>query len=238
MAFFLHDILLLSSWHPSHISFIIECFCEMSPNMKHRRWKMVQLPSSRSLPLQGEAIAPLLMLGFSSQSASVVPSLPLESAMKAWSLNGAALFTSAHTVLLYQAQLCVSFLERFTMKAGLLPPLCIIAPRNFRAVGGCVSGSLLSAQLSIQGLLCSTEVVGGCAKMARELKWNSQILPPTCRSRIKTPVLFSLAMCLLHVSVIVKLCVICCDSFIILESTDVALLFLYNRDRTAFSCFR
>lgn len=112
------------------------------------------------------------------------------------------------------------------MKAGSLPPLFIIAPRNFLTVGGCASGSLLSAHLSIQGSLCLTEVVGGCAKMAGELKWNSQILPPTCRSLMKATVLFSLAICLLHVSMIVKLCVICCDSFIILESTDVALLSL------------
>lgn len=132
------------------------------------------------------------------------------------------LFASAYATLLYQAQLCVSFLKRFTMKAGSLPPLRIIAPRNFLAVGGCVSGSLLSAHLSIQGSLCSPKVVGGCAKMARELKWNSQILPPTYRSLIKAPVLFSLAICLLRVSMIVKLCVICCDSFIILKSTDVA----------------
>lgn len=94
-----------------------------------------------------------------------------------------------------------------------------------------MSGSLLNAHLSIQGLLCSTKVVGGCAKMARELKWNSQILPPTCRSLIKAPVLFSLAICLLHVSMIVELCVICCDSFIILESTDVALLYLQIQQR-------
>lgn len=107
------------------------------------------------------------------------------------------------------------------MKAGSLPPLCIIAPRNFLTVGGCVNGSLLSAHLFIQGSLCLPKVVGGCAKMARELKWNSQILPPTCRSLIKAPVPCSLAICLLHVSMIVKLRVICCDSFIILESTDV-----------------
>lgn len=154
--------------------------------------------------------------------------------MKAWSLNGTVLFTSAYATLLYQAQLCVSFLKRFTMKAGLLPLLCVIAPRNFLTVGGCVSGSLLSAHLSVQGSLCSTKVVGGCAKMARELKWNSQILPPTCRSLIKAPVLFSLAICLLHVSMIVKLCVICCDSFIILESTDVALLSLQIQRRNSF----
>lgn len=70
-----------------------------------------------------------------------------------------------------------------------------------------------------------------CAKMARELKWNSQISPPTSRSLIKAPVLFSLAICLLHVSTIVKLCVICCDSFIILESTDVALRSLQIQQR-------
>lgn len=108
------------------------------------------------------------------------------------------------------------------MKAGSLPPLRIIAPRNFLTVGGCVNGSLLSAHLFIQGSLCLPMVVGGCAKMAGEVKWNSQILPPTSRSLIKTPVPFSLAICLLHVSMIVKLCVICCDSFIMLESTDVA----------------
>ena len=117
------------------------------------------------------------------------------------------------------------------MKAGSLPLRCIIAPRNFLTVGGCVSGSLLSAHLSLQGSLCLTKVVGGCAKMAGELKWNSQILPPTCRSLIKAPVLFSLAICLLHVSMIVKLCVICCDSFIILESTDVVLLSLQTQQR-------
>lgn len=95
-----------------------------------------------------------------------------------------------------------------------------------------MSGSLLSVHLSIQGSLCLTEVVGGCAEMARELKWNSQILPPTCRSLIKAPVLFSLAICLLHVSMIVKLRVICRDSFIILESDDVALLSLHIQQET------
>lgn len=97
-----------------------------------------------------------------------------------------------------------------------------------------MSGSLLTAHLFIQGSLRSTEVVGGCAKMARELKWNSQILPPTRRSLIKASVLFSLAICLLHVSMIVKLCVICCDSFIIPESTDLALLSLQILQKTSF----
>lgn len=83
---------------------------------------------------------------------------------------------------------------------GCCLPFSISAPRNFLTVGGCVSGSLLTALLSIQGSLCSTEVVGGCAKMASELKWNSQILPPTCRSLIKPSILFCLAICLLHVS--------------------------------------
>lgn len=116
-------------------------------------------------------------------------------------------------------------------------PLHITAPRNFLTVGGCVNGSLLSAHLFIQGSLCLPKVVGGCAKMAGELKWNSQILPPTYRSLIKTPVPFSLAICLLLVSMIVKLCVICCDSFIMLESTDVALLSFF-RCRSVFCCFR
>lgn len=111
---------------------------------------------------------------------------------------------------------------------GCCLPFSISAPRNFLTVGGCVSGSLLTAHLSIQGSLCSTEVVGGCAKMASELKWNSQILPPTCRSLIKPSILFCLAICLLHVSMIVKLCVICCDSLIMLESMDPAV----------FSCLR
>lgn len=74
----------------------------------------------------------------------------------------------------------------------------------------------------MSGSLYPSKVVGGCAKMARELKWNSQILPPTCHSLMKAPVLFSLAICRLRVSTIVKLCVICRDSFIILESADVA----------------
>lgn len=97
-----------------------------------------------------------------------------------------------------------------------------------------MSGSLLTAHLSIQGSLCSTEVVGGCAKMASELKWNSQILPPTCRSLIKPSILFRLAICLLHVSMIVKLCVICCDSLIMLESMDPALLSLQMQQKTSF----
>lgn len=42
----------------------------------------------------------------------------------------------------------------------------------------------------------------------------------------KDTISFNLATCLLHVSMVVKLCVICCDSFIILESTDVAPLSL------------
>lgn len=37
---------------------------------------------------------------------------------------------------------------------------------------------------------------------------------------------FSLTICLLHVSMVVKPCVICCDSFIALKSTDVFLLSL------------
>lgn len=87
-----------------------------------------------------------------------------------------------------------------------------------------MSGRLLPAYLTIRGSLCSPKVVGGCAKMAGELKWNSQILTPTRRSLTTAPFLFSLAICLLHVSTVVKHCVICCDSFNILGSTDVALL--------------
>lgn len=70
----------------------------------------------------------------------------------------------------------------------------------------------------IQGSLYSTLVVGGCAKMARELKWNSQNSPPTRHSPMKAAVLLSLAASL-HVSTLVKLCVILPDSFIMLKST-------------------
>lgn len=70
----------------------------------------------------------------------------------------------------------------------------------------------------VQGSLYSPEVVGGCAKMARELKWNSQNLPPTHHPLIKASVLLSLAPSL-HVSTAVKLRVICPDSFIMLKGT-------------------
>lgn len=104
-----------------------------------------------------------------------------------------------------------------TIKTGLLPPLrLVIAPRNFLTVGGCVSGSLLTIRPRF------TVLNGGggwvCAKMARELKWNSQNLPPTRHPLIKTSVLLSLATSL-HVSTVVKLRVIRPDSFIMLKST-------------------
>lgn len=69
-----------------------------------------------------------------------------------------------------------------------------------------------------------TEGGGWVGVLRWQENWNGT--PRSCRLRchslMKTPVLFSLAICLLQVSIIVKLCVICCDSFIILESADVA----------------
>lgn len=56
----------------------------------------------------------------------------------------------------------------------------------------------------VQGSLYSMEVAGGCAKMARELNWNSQNLPPTRHSLMKASVLLSLATPL-HVRTVVKL---------------------------------
>lgn len=70
------------------------------------------------------------------------------------------------------------------------------------------------------------EMVGGCSEMARELKWNSIFLP-TLQRFMKPVVLFSLALSLLYVSVIVKLsCVKYCDSFIILEKLCCCDVFL------------
>lgn len=112
------------------------------------------------------------------------------------------------------------------MKSGSLSPPASSPKELPYCRRMCEWKSVFLAHLSIPGLLCSLRMVGGCAKMAGELKWNSQILPPTCRSLIKASFRFSLAICLLHVSTVVKLCVICCDSFIVLESTDAALLFL------------
>lgn len=220
----LHVISVLSDEHQAGYHSSLCPFCEMSPNVKHWRgkWSDFHHPDIHSLSLDG-----MLAVDLSPPGSSVVPSLALECTVKARSLNGALLFASAHTALLYHAQLCVSFLKRFTMKAGVAAPSLHYRSEelpNCRRM--CEWKSSFCSSPASRVHCARRRWVVGVLEMARELKWNSQILPPTCRSLIKAPVLFSLAICLLHVSMIVKLCVICCDSFIILESTDVALLSL------------
>lgn len=155
-------------------------FVKWAQTQKHLKGKLVWFPSPwYSVSLKGKDIA---------------------SHGNSWSVLGTVLFTSAYSNAIV---LSTFSFKGLPWKRDCCSPLRIIAPRNFLTVRGCVSGSLFTAHLSIQGSLCLTKVVGGCAKMARELKWNSQILPPTCHSLIKASVLFSLAICLLHDSKIV-----------------------------------
>lgn len=116
----------------------------------------------------------------------------------------------------------VSFLKRFAIKGGSLPLFAFS-----------LQGTSLQSEDVWEEAISPSRVHCALRRWwVGVLRWQENWIgtPRTYRphafSLIKPLFLFSLAICLLHVTMVVKFCVICCDSFIILESSDVSLLSL------------